>query len=58
MIFHFKIKLKHKKTNINMEKEELLLEIECKYGFYTYANKVESFCETCNEGDNYEDNGE
>jgi hypothetical protein len=41
-----------------MEKKELLLEIECKYGFYTCANKVESFCETCNEGDNYEDNGE
>lgn len=40
-----------------MEKEELLLEIECKYGFYTCANKGE-FCLTCEEGDNYEDNGE
>jgi hypothetical protein len=29
-------------------------EIECKYNFYTCANKIESFCETCEDGDNYE----
>jgi DNA-cytosine methyltransferase len=27
---------------------------ECKYGFYSCANKIESFCQTCEDGENYE----
>jgi hypothetical protein len=30
------------------------LNTECKYGFYTCANKQNGFCETCEDGDNYE----
>ena len=30
------------------------INIECKFGFYTCANKIESFCQTCEDGDNYE----
>jgi hypothetical protein len=42
------------KTIIIQENENI--DIECKYGFYTCENKIKLFCETCEEGDNYEYN--
>jgi len=30
--------------------------INCKYGFYTCSNFIENFCNTCEDGDNYEIN--
>ncbi len=31
-------------------------DVNCKFGFYTCGNYSESFCNSCNDGDNYEEN--
>jgi DNA-cytosine methyltransferase len=31
-------------------------DVNCKYGFYTCGNYIESFCNSCDDGSNYEEN--